>query len=176
MLSGLTAFIFKKSISIGRLYIIMILKRTLLSLYLGFILFSVLNFFWGNSGLFSFRAIEKSKQGLEENLQSLEEINERHNHELDVLRKNPEIIRLYARELGYYKEGETVVKLEGYSPKKQSYEVGKIIKVEFKSRDNRFLLQVIGFSFSVFLILSGAATQIHGRKTSPVPKIDGSIS
>ena len=63
------------------------------------------------------------------------------------------MIRVLARQLGYYGDEEHIIVLKGDLSFNHHYEIGNIVK-EMKDRQNKnLILRIIGFSASIFLIL-----------------------
>jgi len=78
--------------------------------------YSVLTFFLGESGVYSQKKLEDEKVNILKNISDIKH----KGVELDVLIKNltsdEETIRIFAHDLGYVAEGETIVKLPSFKP------------------------------------------------------------
>ncbi len=112
----------------SRTYRRMKIFRLILYLSLGFICSSLLIFLFGNRGIQEYKALLEYRELLEKNIQDLKAINGKLLEDLYTLKSDPESIALKARELGYFREDERVIRVEGYIPLKGCYEVGKIIR------------------------------------------------
>jgi hypothetical protein len=94
----------------------------------GFILSSCLIILLGESGLVRYRALSDYREELERNIAELELLHQDLLQDLEALGSDPERIALQARQLGYFREEERLIRLEGYNPPKSVYKVGKIIR------------------------------------------------
>ena len=91
---------------------------------------------------------------LTENMENLERINDDLNGQFEELATDPERIRLQARELGYFKEDEKVLIVEGFPKKRTFFEVGKVVKkLPLKRRNTIWvrILQII-IPFGIFFL------------------------
>ena len=132
------------------------LIRIVVSLYITLLVVVLMELSVGRAGLLAYRSVASYHEVLLDNLSELKEINSRLNREFEQLATNPEKIRLEARELGYFEDGEKIVKLEGRSREKRFFEVGRIIRWSGAHRDNRTLIRIIlGLLPPVLYVLSG---------------------
>lgn len=74
----------------------------------------------GPKGIMPMRFLALEKIKLQENVQNLETVNEDLAAILNNLSANPDTISMHAHELGYISEGERLIRLAGYSVKRQS--------------------------------------------------------
>ena len=78
--------------------------------------YSVLTFFFGESGVYSQKKLEDEQNNVVKNIEDITH----KGVELDVLIKNltsdEETIKIFAHDLGYVAEGETIVKLPSFKP------------------------------------------------------------
>lgn len=102
--------------------------RVAVYLALGFILSSTLIILVGDSGLLRYRALTAYRGELRENIEDLEILHHHLLDDLDALAGDPERIALEARQLGYFREQERLIILDGYNPPRSVYTVGKIIR------------------------------------------------
>lgn len=140
--------------------------RSLLPIFVaGFIVASVLIYFFGDSGLVAYRRLDDYRQNLAANVEKLQARNSRLNEELSSLRDDAERSLVMAREIGLYRAGDEVVKLEGYDHPSGSYEVGDMLKLRKNktSRNTAFKATGLGVSalLAAFAMLAGRAS---GRK------------
>ncbi len=68
--------------------------------------------------------MQDHRAALQRNVERLKEINQRLRAEFDALSTSPDLIRMYARELGLYAPGERVIRLQGAGDRPPFYEVG----------------------------------------------------
>ena len=71
---------------------------------------TIASFVLGASGLLSYRQLQAYDRSLEVSIAALGARNASLERRLAALRTNPELLRLYARELGYYRADEMVVR------------------------------------------------------------------
>jgi len=116
-----------------------------LCLVLGAILSSLLVFAFGSGGIAGYRELEGYQEVLANNIQDLKRINRSLLEQLESLRSDPESILLQARELGYFREGERVIKIEGYRPGAGYTTVGKIIRRGPEGKDRDWIFKLAGF-------------------------------
>lgn len=122
------------------------MKGTRFAVYLalGFILSSSLIFIFGESGVLRYRTLAGYREELAGNIEDLELLHRDLLYDLEALASDPERIALQARQLGYFQEQERLVRLEGYSPPRSVYTVGKILRrlpaSENRSGDRLFRL------------------------------------
>lgn len=123
-------------------------------LALGFILSSVLIILVGDSGLLRYRALAGYQEQLSDNIGELELLHQELLDDLEALAGDPERIALQARQLGYFREGERLIRLESYNPPQSVYTVGKIIRrlPSPRSRGADRLLRLLGAGAAVCLI------------------------
>jgi len=78
--------------------------------------YSALTFFFGESGVYSQKKLEDERNNVINNIKDIK----RKGVELDVLIKNltsdEETIKIFAHDLGYVAEGETILKLPSFKP------------------------------------------------------------
>ena len=71
--------------------------------------------------------MQEHREALQGNVETLKEVNQRLQAEFDALSTSPDLIRLYARDLGLYAPGEQVIRLQGPSEPPPFYEVGNVV-------------------------------------------------
>ncbi|RKX79968.1 MAG: hypothetical protein DRP87_01065 [Spirochaetes bacterium] len=140
--------------------------RLFLALYTGFAVYSVLTFFFGNTGILAMKELEEYRDKLYENNRELEKINRQLSVELDALQSDPNLIRLHARRLGYFEEEERVIKLRGFKPDAGYYTIGKMITFRKSGIDLRPLFRAISVSMGIifYLLTSGGGRRKIGTE------------
>jgi hypothetical protein len=111
--------------------------------------------------------LTRHRDTLKDNLQNLKNINSELHRQLETLRTSPEIIRLLARELGYFRSDEKVITLNGNFSVYNFYEVGKLLQRVQVSKNRNLILRVIGIAvsiLSVLLFILLKKRNIYGRK------------
>ena len=71
--------------------------------------------------------MQEHREALQQNVEALKEINQHLQAEFDALSTSPDLIRLYARDLGLYAPGERVIRLQGTGERSTFYEVGAVV-------------------------------------------------
>lgn len=130
--------------------------RIIISLYIGYVVYSLLMLFYGQSGLVAMGEIEDYRNDLVVNLEEIQETNRRLHAEIDFLRSETEYISLESRRIGYFKPDEGIIYVDGYENRKNHYAVGKIIRWE-ESEDGRkrhFRSFGIAAALLMFLVMS----------------------
>lgn len=129
------------------------LPRLIIYLALGFVCASLLVFVFGGAGLLEYRASSRHLRQLESNILELEAANARLRDDLEALRSDPELLRLQARELGYFREDEYVVRVEGATAPRNSYAVGRIILREPSLPKPAWVFRGVGLGLPALLVL-----------------------
>ena len=71
--------------------------------------------------------MQEHREALQRNVEALQEINQHLQAEFDALSTSPDLIRLYARDLGLYAPGERVIRLQGTGERSSFYEAGAVV-------------------------------------------------
>ena len=71
--------------------------------------------------------MQEHREALQRNVEALQEINQHLQAEFDALSTSPDLIRLYARDLGLYAPGERVIRLQGTGERSTFYEAGAVV-------------------------------------------------
>ncbi|MBN1835484.1 MAG: septum formation initiator family protein [Spirochaetales bacterium] len=138
------------------------IARLVLYLALGFMARSLYLLFFGTGGLVDFRSLESHREQLEGNLAELRRINAELMEEQRALGTDPERVSLQARELGYYRPGEQVVRLEGHGQPRRSFTVGALIGPRAKQERQDWIPKMLGLI--VPLVLFVVALGRDGRR------------
>jgi cell division protein FtsB len=102
--------------------------RIVVYLILGFLVAASLRLFLGSGGFLEYRRLLNYRESLAKNIEELEQMNEELLWEVEALGSDPERLTLQARELGYFREGERVIRVSEDSPGKRTYTVGRILR------------------------------------------------
>ena len=124
---------------------------------LGCIACLFLLFFFGPGGRMDYRDLLAYRFRLEANIDDLKETNRKLMDELEALGSDPERIALQARELGYFREGEKVVRIEGAQAEKNRYTVGTILNRAAGPVRTDWPFKVLGLGLPVALFLVSIA-------------------
>lgn len=150
--------------------------RILLSLYFGYVMYSLLMLVYGQSGVLAMRNLESYKMKLQYNLEEIRDANTSLLNEIDFLRSESEYIRLEARKIGFFDAAEGIIHIEGYEQRKDHYTVGRIMRWEIPETQKKPLFRTISLAAAllVFLFstlfrrkrLDSAALRFFGEKAS----------
>ncbi len=127
--------------------------RIIISVYVGIVTYCVLLFFFGTAGLFAMKDLEKQKQVLSDNIEDLKAINRSLSDKFEALRSDRETLKLKARELGYYGEGEKVIHISGYSAPKTFYPVGRLVKLSEPGTNPEPYFRAAGLSTAILIYI-----------------------
>jgi cell division protein FtsB len=134
----------------------------------GIVCAAVISFIYGGSGLGQYRAAAAHRERLQRGVDDLQRTNAELQRYLLQLQTDPELVRLLARELGYYAPGETVVHIDSSSGQgtlamlggdfeRSFYAVGSLVIESARVRDGRFKTLPVGFSIGAALFVALAA-------------------
>ncbi len=101
---------------------------------LTYLLFSLI---WAEYGVLGYARLETYRGRLESNIDRLDDRQAELSAETRSLRTDADRIRVEARKLGYYREGEGLVRLEGYDPQAVATSPGALVKRPAERRDRR---------------------------------------
>ena len=104
--------------------------RLVLLLSVGFLLRSLSLFLWGSGGLSDYRKVEAGRGQLSANIEELKRINSGLRREVESLGSDPERVALEARQLGYFREGQRVVRFQGQAPRPSYFTLGALVRVQ----------------------------------------------
>jgi cell division protein FtsB len=141
-------------------------KRLLVSLYIGFVIYSLLVLVWGPSGYVSLKSLNNYKYKLQQNNRELVDLHEKLRTQLESLKYDSELIRLYARSLGYFDDDEQVIRVENYSNQRNFYSVGRMIRHKQTNSDLRPLFRTFSCAavIIVFFLFGMVKRKEHGNK------------
>jgi cell division protein FtsB len=87
--------------------------RYFLVIWTFFLVYTSLSYFWGQNGLYARRHLETERVRLYENLKKLENINVDYQKIRNNLIHDQDSLSVYARQLGYGREGEEYIRIMG---------------------------------------------------------------
>ncbi len=97
----------------------------------------LLSLIWADYGVLGYAHLDAYRGRLESNIERLEDRQAELAAETRSLRTDADRIRVEARQLGYYRESEGLVRLEGYDPQAVATSPGALVKRPAKRRDRR---------------------------------------
>jgi len=95
--------------------------------------------------------MQAHRQVLQNNVETLQEINGVLRAELAALSSSPDLIRLYARELSLYAPGERVLRLQGLDGQEPFYRAGMVVPPLNRPRGSRLVFLLVGIAFGGML-------------------------
>ena len=110
------------------------MRRLIPIIAAGFIAASLLTWAFGDSGLRATARLSRYRQSLAANVESLRERNAALTADLKRLREDPEANELLARELGLYRSGDRVLRIEGLPARRHLYTVGSLLRQKRSDR------------------------------------------
>ena len=127
--------------------------RLALAAYIGFFIYSLLVFFCGQSGIIARRLLNGHRGELVENIEALERIrSDLIANRNALLHENDEIL-LLARQLNYFRDGQTSIVINGMQTRNKSHTLGRVLLELPETRRNPTLYRAIGFSISLLAAL-----------------------
>ncbi len=127
--------------------------NVLISIILGLSCYLVLNFFYGSLGYYSLNKLQENNERLSLNLDEIMGEQEKLLKVLDSLKSNSEEIRLQARRIGYFRNNEHLVRVEGYGSTTAAVSPGRRIPVIDPPRSNEVLLRAVALSVGLLYLL-----------------------
>lgn len=141
--------------------------RFLFAFFLGFLTYIISTLFFGYGGILDYNSQIEYSQALDKNIEELKEINQNLYKKILSFSSNPETIRLYARELGYYRADEKVFRFEHTEPLKLFYRVGTLLKRNNTKQNDNFLFIIPGIIIFItvyFIITIFQKKRLNGSK------------
>lgn len=109
--------------------VIMNCLKCLAAALAGILVYTGVSIFAGQNGIKSFNQLDAQKMEISKQVASIEKINGELKLEKAALQYDPDVIAAYARKLGYVKEGEKLVKINGLKPFENTlYDTGTVLK------------------------------------------------
>jgi cell division protein FtsB len=146
------------------------MRRFLLFALLSYATGSLLVYFFGDSGVTAYGRLEDHRDRLVRNVQDLEGLNHALQAELASLRDDPGRIEVLARDLGLYRPGDRVLRIEGAPDPVAPYEVGSLLRLKAPRRDRGPWLKTAGIGVAglaallAFLAGRRARRPLHGAR------------
>jgi cell division protein FtsB len=128
-----------------------VMRRILFPIAMGFLFSSLLLYFLGDAGVVEYRAMTAYKESLKANVDSLTSLNDRLKGELEALQDDPGKLEVLAGELGLYRGGDRVIRLEGAASSSVSYEAGNLLRLSRHGDARNPILKASGMGLSALL-------------------------
>ena len=137
--------------------------RIVVYIILSSIVAVMLHLFFGGGGMLDYRRLSAYRGSLQDNIDDLERINGELLSEVQALGSDAERLTLQARELGYFREGEKVIRFSNSSRSKSTYTVGKVLRRKANKLQADWPYRAVGMGLPVVLIVVSASVR-RGRK------------
>jgi len=128
------------------------IPRIVAYIALSFLVTSALYLAFGHGGMTDYRRLLQYRTLVEENIDELRRINDELLSEVDALGSDPERIVLQARELGYFREGEKVIRIAEQRRGGGYYTVGKVLRRKPKQPRADWPFRVTGLVLPILLL------------------------
>jgi len=136
-------------------------------MYLGFFIYIILVIFFGAGGITDYTSLLHYYETLKVNIEDLNSINQKLYEKLTSFNSNPETIRIYSRELSYFRPDERVIKFQGFSPMKIFYKVGTLLKRNKLEKNQNYIFILVGMIVFIFSFVATTflkTRQLNGNK------------
>lgn len=129
------------------------LKKILISVYAGFVLYSFITFFSGSGGMSNTKVLKYFKSSMVKHVEKLEIKSKLLEDEIDRLNTSQDRLKVAVRPLGYVEPGQSVLKVLNFKSKNQLYEIDRQYSFpRFKKITTQTLLVSALFSVILFVI------------------------
>lgn len=143
------------------------LSFALYSLLAGLVIYSLLNFAGGDTGLAAMARAESYRDLLNTNLDSIREINRELNVDFDALSSDTEMIKLRARALGYFEKGDHLVNIANWNPESDEYKPGNVLKKEYRVHMDETRFRLTALAGSLFVMVLSVLFSMGSRRKRP---------
>lgn len=127
------------------------MRRLFPALVLVFVVSTLLILLFGDSGIMAYRKLDAYREALAANVADLRARHDELRAALERTRTDPSRTIVLARDLGLYRPGETVVKIEGRPPRVEGYAVGALVKMRQGTRSRNPVIKAAGVSVALLL-------------------------
>jgi len=139
----------------------------LYSLLAGLVVYSLLIFTGGDTGLSAMGRVESYRSLLSENLEEIREINRELTVDFDALSTDRDLIKVKARALGYYEKEDHIVQIENWNPDANEYNPGFVIKREYRMEVDERPFRLLGFAGMLIVMIVGVVFKMSGFRGKP---------
>jgi cell division protein FtsB len=127
-------------------------RHLLTAVYTGCMVFFLLNLVYGSRGIQSVGGLYLQEQKIRQNLSELKKTGKLLSGELEALKSSSELIRLKARSLGYFKNGEKVLFIPGMVSLENRRNPGNIVYRDPDGPRYAPLFRALAFIAGVFIL------------------------
>lgn len=118
------------------------------------IIYVLLSFILGQSGIVSYKQLEIQKINLIAHVDSIEQINDELNIEKTGLLQDPDVLRSYAKKIGYVSDGEILVKITGMEIKPDKpYNIGTYLNLKKIDYLSEKVIKLASVAIGVLLLV-----------------------
>ena len=128
-------------------------NRIYIALYIGYAIYSLLIFMYGDRGLQAERELHQYETVLRDNIDELKTINSHLVNDFQLLNSDSDTVKLRSRQMGYFGKGEKVIRVDGLTSSSKEYPAGNILKREFRRLDPSPQFRAAGISAAVLIYL-----------------------
>jgi len=143
------------------------MRRLLPILATGFLIASLLIWVFGDSGLRASVRLETYRRDLEANIESLQGRNAALEADLQRLRGSADTNELAARDIGLYRPGDKVIRIEGLSARRRGYEVGTLLRMKQPGGLQNPFFKMAGIGVSATLAVLALALRRRDLRGRP---------
>lgn len=129
------------------------MKHLALALFVGTSLYLLINLAFGPGGIREMDRLSAHKTRLEANLTALSELGRSLEGEVERLRTDPDEIELRARELGYYRETDEVIRFEGWTRTRRTRSPGSAVRTFVARTSQRPAIRSAAISAGLLTLL-----------------------
>lgn len=140
------------------------LSNFLYALLAGLVIYSLLIYTGGDTGLSAMAKAENYKEMLAGNLESIREINRELTVDFDALSSDNELIKLKARSLGYYEKDDHLVHIENWNPDYNEYKPGIVIKREYRTEVDEQPFRLTALAGTLFVLIITVLMNMAARQ------------
>jgi cell division protein FtsB len=152
------------AVDIGRMKV----PRIVVYIILGFVVAAALYYFFGGGGLQEYGRLLSYRAMLQDNINELERINGELLTEVQALGSDPQRLTLQARELGYFREGERVIRISAETDRRSAYTVGKVLRRKPKQPRADWPFRATGLGLPVLLALASVSVRRRKKRESGI--------
>jgi len=120
--------------------------RALAAILAGTLIYVLVSLVFGRDGIWANGQLREQKRLLCNTTEEIKRINNSLELEYTALKKDPDVIAAFARKLGYVRNGEKIVKINGFSTEEQfSFETGSPLKISEPLSIPEWFCKITGF-------------------------------
>lgn len=129
------------------------IKKILWSLYLGFVLYSIIMLYSGAAGYSNMKALNYFELNLRNHVEDLQIKSDKLNDEINRLSNDQDRLKLALRPLGYIESGQKMIKILDNNSKNSLYDMDYQYNIpNFKQNSNTILFVSVLFAVILFVI------------------------